>query len=251
MKALSTSLILILLVLLLTACGVSATPTEAVALSDIYTAAASTLSAQSTIAIPTATPTYIVTPTPFSFPTSMPATVTVQSVVSHSSQSTANGCNDAAYMSDVTIADGTVLAPGESFVKTWEFQNTGSCDWNENYVLTFISGTDMDGGTIQIDQDVETGSVGDLSVSLIAPDDEGTYTGYWRLADEDGNAFGQSVYVMIVVSDDAATLTPTATTTSEATSTSEPTATVTETPTPVPTSIPTEAPTYTPTESGS
>jgi len=30
-----------------------------------------------------------------------------------------------------SCADGTTLAPGEEFVKTREFQNTGSCDWTD------------------------------------------------------------------------------------------------------------------------
>ena len=239
--------------MLLASCGASTTQTEEAALSDAYTAAASTLSSQEIFETPTAIPTTFATVTPFSLPSTIPATVvTVQSKVSYSSASTANGCNDAVYVSDVTISDGTVLAPGESFVKTWEFQNTGTCDWNENYLITFVNGTDMDGETTELDQDVSTGATGDISVSLIAPESEGTYTGYWRLADEDGNVFGQSVYVMIVVSEDAATVTPTATESEESTSTS--TSTPQNTDTPTPTSTPTElstetvTPTPTPTE---
>ncbi len=157
----------------------------------------------------------------------------------------------------MTITDGTILAPGESFVKTWEFQNTGTCDWSEEYLLTFVSGNDMDGETAEIGEEVSAGVTGDLSVSLIAPSTEGTYTGYWRLADEDGNLFGQSIYVMIVVSNDAATTTPTPTSTdeTEVTSTSVPTST--STPTIVPTAVPTETavptaiPTSTSTETSS
>lgn len=239
---------LILLTLLLASCGASTTQTEEAALSSAYTAAASTLSSQEIFETPTATPTHFATTTPFSFPTTIPATVvTVQNKVSYVSASTANGCNDAIYVSDVTISDGTVLPPGESFVKTWKFQNTGTCDWNENYLITFVSGTDMDGETTELDQDVSTGATGDISVSLIAPESEGTYTGYWRLADEDGNVFGQSVYVMIVVSEDAATATPTLTSTTQSVeATSTPTSTPQNTETFTPTSVPTEIPIQTP-----
>jgi hypothetical protein len=246
MKAYSTSIVLILLAFLLASCGANATQTEEAVLSGVYTAVASTLSAQEIFTTPTATPTTFATTTPFSLPPTIPATVvTVQSKVSYSSASTANGCNDAAYVSDVTIPDGTVLGPGEAFVKTWEFQNTGTCDWNENFLITFVSGAEMDGETTELDQDVSAGATGDISVSLIAPDSEGTYTGYWRLADEDGNVFGQSVYVMIVVSEDAATATPTSTTES-ATSTSTPTSTPENTATFTPSAAPTEIPTQTP-----
>ena len=224
--------VMILSIFLVSACSANATPTEKAAFDTIYTAAASTLFAQETITTATPTATFFVTTTPFALSTTIPATVTAQKIVSYSSASTANGCNDAVFVSDVTISDGSILAPDESFTKTWEFQNTGTCTWNGEYLITFISGTEMDGETTEIDQEVEAEAAGDISVSLAAPSSEGTYTGYWRLADEEGNPFGQSVYVMIVVSDDASTGTPT--TTSEATATTEPTST----PTAIPTTYP-------------
>jgi hypothetical protein len=223
MKTRSVFIVMILSLMLVSACSANAAPAEAAALDNIFTAAASTLSLQETVPTPTPTATMFVTPTLFSLPTAVPATMAYQDAVSSSSSaSTASGCNNAAYVSDVTITDGTVLAPGESFTKTWEFENTGTCAWNVDYQITFVSGTDMDGETTGIDQDVETGAAADISVSLIAPSNEGSYTGYWRLTDEDGNLFGQSVYVMIVVSDDASTSTPTATTEPTSTPTTYP-----------------------------
>jgi hypothetical protein len=224
MKTRSVPVVVILSVLLLSAWGASAAPTQEAALENIYTSAASTLSAQETILTPTPTATMLITATPFTVPTPVPATVAYQNAASYSSASTVNGCNDAAYLNDVTITDGTVLAPGESFTKTWKLQNTGTCAWSEDYLITFVSGTDMDGEATGIDQEVETGGAGDISISLVAPSSEGSYTGYWRMADEDGNLFGQSVYELIVVSADAGTLTPTATSTTEPTSTFTPTA---------------------------
>jgi hypothetical protein len=256
MKIYSKPIVLILFVLFLTACGADAAP-EGAPVSDIYTAAAETLAAQVIpTTVSTATSLAIASPTPFAFPTAGLATPTSQSIVSYasSSQSTANGCNNATFVSDVTISDGTVLAPAESFVKTWRFQNSGTCTWSEDYLLTFVSGNDMDGNTTETEAEVASGSTSDLSVSLVAPSSEGTYTGYWRLADEDGNVFGQSVYVMIVVSDDASTLTPTSTEeTTESTSTPTATTAATETftPTTAPTATTVSADTSVPTTSSS
>jgi len=249
MKTISKFLILMSLVTLLSACSGNEIATQGEDLVSVaYTDAVMTLTA----AIPTSTPSLTVTPLPSTIPTLyVPPTFveiaspTAQSVTSYTSNSTANGCNDAIYVTDVTIPDGTVLAPDESFTKTWEFQNTGTCVWNEDYLITFISGTDMDGETTEIDQDVYSGSVGDISVSLVAPDTEGTYVGYWRLVDSDGSAFGQSVYVMIVVSDSVSTLTPTPTSTEEATATFISTSTLTATP--LPTSTLEATATFTPT----
>jgi hypothetical protein len=243
MKTISTFIIPALLTVVLSACAGNAVATQNEdILSNAYTQAAMTIGVQTSTlpatvtAFPTATAMLNVVP-----PTFAAVSPTSQSLVSYTvSNSTANGCNDAAFISDVTVVDGTVFAPGESFTKTWDFQNTGTCDWNEDYLIVFSSGTQMSGATTEIDQDVLTGASGDVSVSLTAPSTAGTYVGYWRMADEDGNLFGQSVYVMIVVSDSASTVTPTATYTEEATSTPQATETFTPTPIPTETEVPTE-----------
>jgi len=245
MKTLPKLLPLMLLALLLSACGGNAdvTPTEGVSISDVYTAAAMTLTEQASAFTPTASVLPTTTPTIRANPTSIPSTTpTLQSA--GLSYSTANGCYNAAYVSDVTIPDGTVLAPGESFTKTWKFQNTGSCDWDADFVLTFETGTDMDGEDTTIDETVAAGETDSLSVTLIAPETEGSYTGYWRLSTDSGDAFGQSVFVLIVVSEDAATVTPTPTLTSTPTSTPE-VQSAADTPTFTP--APSDTPTYTPT----
>ena len=248
MKTFPKLLPLITLALLLSACGgdMDITPTEGASISDAYTAVAMTIAAQASSVTPTNTVLPTTTPTTWTSPTSIPSIPTTQSV--SVSYSIANGCYNAAYVSDVTIPDGTVLAPGETFTKTWKFQNTGSCDWDEDFVLTLETGEDMDGEDTTIGEAVAAGETDSLSVPLVAPETEGSYTGYWRLSTDSGVAFGQSVFVLIVVSEDAATITPTTTATS--TSTPTPTATpeiqsVTDTPTFTPT--PSETPTFTPT----
>ena len=246
MKTIPKLIPLMFVILILSACrgSVDVIPTEGASISDVYTAVAMTRAAQASLATPTITLLPSTTPTTWSSPTLIPSTApTLQNV--SVSYSTANGCYNAAYVSDVTIPDGTVLAPGESFTKTWKFQNSGTCDWDEDFVLTFETGTDMDGEDTVIDETVTTGETASLSVVLVAPETEGTYTGYWRLSTASGAAFGQSVFVMIVVSEDVATSTPTSTVT--ATSTSE-TTSATDPPTFTPT--PSDTPTYTPTPVG-
>src|ERR1700704_1212338 len=44
----------------------------------------------------------------------------------------------ATFVSDVTIADGTVMKPGQSFTKTWRISNSGSTTW-KGYSLNFLS----------------------------------------------------------------------------------------------------------------
>lgn len=233
--------------LLLTACKQEAEletsiTAQSLTVEDIYTAVALTFTAQPVQATatqyihPTAPATITAAPTISGF--GRPTQQTFNPVSAYSAGGTANGCYDSAYVSDVTIPDGTILTPGETFTKTWQFQNTGSCAWDEDFLLTYVSGEDMDGANSVIGTSVAVGSSGSLSVSLIAPETAGSYTGYWQLANATGTTFGQSVYVMITVS--GSTATPSFTSTLEYTSTPTNTSVPTETYTP--TAIPTDTP---------
>jgi len=158
-----------------------------------------------------------------------------------------SSCNGSAYVSDVTIPDNTVIAPGASFVKTWVLNNTGTCTWDTSYKLVFVSGDQMGGASTNLTASVAPLQQGQVSVSLTGPATAGTYKGYWRLADDQGNSFGGSVTVVIVISS-TLTSTPTgtlATSTPTPVATSTSTSVVTNTPV-APTATRTPTATYTP-----
>ncbi len=216
----------------------TSTGSETASISEVYTAVGMTLAASN--GTPTTLPSLVTTPTTFSAPTPYVSPTIYASSTTAYTFSSAVGCDNSVYVSDVTIPDGTTLAPGEIFTKTWGFQNTGTCAWANDYSITFLSGSDMDGETTSIEQYVSSGGTAQISVSLTAPSADGTYTGYWQLANKGGTKFGQSVYVQIVVSDDASTSTATPTTASEVEYTSTPTATSAPTEIPTETSVPAE-----------
>jgi hypothetical protein len=237
-------------------------PAAGSSIDEIQTAAAETVTAQMSPSFsPTtgATLPASATPTPTSIATLIPVTPTPTTQVWYGTYSPSDRCNDSEFVKDVTIPDGTTLLPGESFIKTWRFENTGKCAWEEDYLIVFVEGNVMDGDSSYLDTTVLVNKKGNASVLLTAPDEEGTYYGYWQLADQDGYVFGDLAYVEIVVSEDAATSTPTPTATATETSTYTPTPTPTatkkstytptQTPTPTPTIVETatETPTPTPT----
>jgi hypothetical protein len=89
------------------------------------------------------------------------------------------------------VKDGTVFGPEDEFVKTWRLQNVGSCTWTDDYELVFSSGSKMSGASrIALGESVRPGETVDVSVALVAPEDEGSYTGYWMLRSDDGDLFG-------------------------------------------------------------
>ncbi|MGE5123423.1 MAG: NBR1-Ig-like domain-containing protein [Acidobacteriaceae bacterium] len=165
---------------------VSATPTTNPELA--YTAAVQTVSA-------TLTQAAALTPTTPVSATSAPAP-------------TSSGADRAVYVADVTIPDGTVIAPGDAFVKTWKIQNAGTSTWSTSYTLVFISGEKMgDVASVPLTQPVAPGQQIDISVNLVAPTITGTYQGNWKMKNASGQLFDDAVYVLIAVGSGAATST--------------------------------------------
>jgi len=123
-------------------------------------------------------------------------------------------CNLAHFVADVTVPDGTAMAPGEAFTKTWRLQNVGSCPW-ENYSLVFDHGVLMGGPReVPLDETVRPGETVEVSVELFAPQEAGVYQGFWRLRSPSGGTFGvgpagDPFWVSIVVVAPTATTTPT------------------------------------------
>jgi hypothetical protein len=104
----------------------------------------------------------------------------------------AGGCvDDIDFTADITIPDDTVIAPGQTFTKTWELLNNGTCSWETTYSLVFVSGDQMGAPDIQpIEQVVEPGQTFELSVTLTAPLEPGNYRGEWKLRNTSGLLFG-------------------------------------------------------------
>jgi len=107
---------------------------------------------------------------------------------------------NAAFVTDVTIPDGSEIEAGTDYTKTWRIRNSGTCDW-DSVQLVFSSGDQMNGPSVTSVPDASPGSEVDVSVNLKSPDDPGDYTGYWRLR-SDGAYFGTNLIVVITVPED-------------------------------------------------
>ncbi|HSO13664.1 MAG TPA: NBR1-Ig-like domain-containing protein [Anaerolineales bacterium] len=100
-------------------------------------------------------------------------------------------CDQAQFIADVTIPDGTSFEKGTPFVKTWRLKNIGSCTWTTGYSLVFSSGEQMGGpDSVSLPSNVAPGQTVDLSVNLTAPSIPGAYRGYWKLKNASGVVFG-------------------------------------------------------------
>lgn len=160
--------------------------------SDTFTQAAQTLDAQLTLAAQGAFPT--VTPLSSQVGTSIPV-ITPTVAGSEPPPGTVDPdspCDRGAFVEDVSVPDGTVFDPGETFVKTWRIRNNGSCTWTSGYTVVFDSGDAM-GGPASFpltSGSVAPGAEVDISINLTAPEETGSYRGDWLLRNTAGQTFG-------------------------------------------------------------
>ena len=233
--------LIIFLTFALGACGASeedGEKSQEEAIAQVYTAVAQTMEAQPkpTQAPPTAT-LYVAPATITPFSTQVMNTQILPPTFAPVVQQSL--CQEALYMSDVTIPDGTTFTAGESFEKTWLILNGGTCDWEATYVLAFLSGDEMSGVPTALGEAVLSNGQVQVSVTFTAPLTAGSYTSYWQMTDGLGTSFGNTIFVAVTVSDEAtATSTSTSTATATPTNTNVPTETYTPEPTATDTPVP-------------
>ncbi len=107
--------------------------------------------------------------------------------------------NNAAFVTDVTVPDGTVLAPGQAFNKIWRVRNSGSCSWGIGYSFNFAGGVQMAGIRGIGVPPTAPGATADLLIPMTAPTSPGTFTSTWRLRSSSGAVFGTSLFATIRV----------------------------------------------------
>ena len=189
---------------------------------------------------PFASPTFVYyTPTLGSLTPGTPTATGTLATATVNPNVLAFGCNNLAFIRDVTVPAGTVIKRNQDFTKTWKVQNTGTCNWMYQYGLVLLSGDRNGGKDTKIQRLVTVNDWAEVSINMTAPQKPGTYTNYWRMTDTSGHMFGATLVASFVVAPP-----PTATSAPTITKTTAPTSTFTFTPLPMPTG--TETPTATP-----
>ncbi|WP_277961133.1 NBR1-Ig-like domain-containing protein [Pseudomonas sp. RIT-To-2] len=125
----------------------------------------------------------------------------------------------ALFTADVTVADHTVVLPGEVFRKTWELQNAGSRPWrgrrlvrvDGDYVIARRSVAD---GSLEVVMDAHLASLYreiplpdtlpghpvQLSIEFAAPKETCTVASIWRIEDDQGNpCYGRDFILHAIV----------------------------------------------------
>jgi next-to-BRCA1 protein 1 len=114
----------------------------------------------------------------------------------------------ARFVKDITMPDGSEIAPCSTFFKTWKVRNDGEYDWPEGCVLVSAGGDCMIdpklGQDFEIRQEVPATPAGgevELKVELCAPSATGRHVSYFRLQNPEGSFFGQRLWADIRVNE--------------------------------------------------
>ncbi len=128
------------------------------------------------------------------------ATSTISAgVLVSSNQYYTPSADNSQFISDITIPDGYIVEPGQTYSKTWRLKNIGSTTWESGYQLAFVSGEKM-GAPSSIDvPSTAPGGYANIRVNIIGPEKDGTHQGYWRMQNLQGTYFGETVRIEVVV----------------------------------------------------
>jgi uncharacterized protein YkwD len=142
-------------------------------------------------------------------PTAIPptGTATLDPMTPSPTVTTAAECRDNAILvEDVTIPDNTSVPRGQKFTKTWKFQNMSRCTWS-GYTIAFLSGDRLSAPASAPVPDTASRATVDVSVDLVAPPNDGAFTGIFELRNAAGDIVPigteKSFWVKIIVGNGA------------------------------------------------
>jgi hypothetical protein len=115
---------------------------------------------------------------------------------------------------DDTVPHGTLMAPGEIFVKTWRIRNTGCVPWRDRRLERqgpqFGPGLIVSPADVDV-PDTEPGEIAEISIALRAPGYDGSSIAYFKMVNVDGflcfpDSYQLGLDVLIRVADTPDTL---------------------------------------------
>lgn len=111
-----------------------------------------------------------------------------------------NCVSNLTFLEDLTIPDNSFIPFGAVIDKQWLVENSGTCDWTSGYRLRRIGGAALGAREEIALYPARSGTRATLQIAFIAPFEEGVYESAWQAFDPNGLAFGDPIYMRILVS---------------------------------------------------
>jgi hypothetical protein len=107
--------------------------------------------------------------------------------------------NNLTYIEDLSIPDGTQVAPRIQLDKRWRVKNTGTCNWDQRYQLKAIAGPELGALSEQRLVPARSGSEATIRIVFMAPAEDGTYRSAWQAYDPEDRPFGDPIFIEVLV----------------------------------------------------
>ncbi len=110
-------------------------------------------------------------------------------------------CSDnLVFMGDLTYPDRAPVLPGQILEKKWKVRNGGTCDWGPDYRFRWVDGAELSARRELALFPAAAGSEAVISIMLTAPLAPGECISSFRAFSPLGAAFGDTLYIDVVVS---------------------------------------------------
>jgi len=103
------------------------------------------------------------------------------------------------FIDDVTIPDNSFITYGASIDKQWLVENNGTCNWNASYRLKHLGGAELGAPEEIMLYPARAGTQATIQIVFTAPFTDGVYESAWQAYAPNGNAFGDPIYIRITV----------------------------------------------------
>lgn len=141
-------------------------------------------------------PTLIIIPTPSTPP--QVQVIPLPTIIPTLDQS--NCVSNLTFLEDLTIPDNSFVPFGSQIDKQWLVTNSGTCNWNSEYRLRRTSGAALGAPDETALYPAKSGMQVTIQITFTAPFEEGVYESAWQAFDPNGLAFGDPIYIRILVS---------------------------------------------------
>ena len=105
----------------------------------------------------------------------------------------------AVFVSDVNFPPNTTVSAGQSLLKQWRVKNSGTTAWGSSYSLAFFADEKLGAPDSVTLPKTAPGEEAVLGITFKTPDVPGRYRSTWRLRDNQGQEFGEPLFVLIQV----------------------------------------------------
>ncbi len=103
------------------------------------------------------------------------------------------------FVDDLTVPDNSFVTYGATIDKQWLVQNSGTCNWNNEYRLRHIGGAALGAPEEIMLYPAKSGAQAVIQIAFTAPFADGEYESAWQAFDSFGLAFGDPIYIRVNV----------------------------------------------------